>query len=82
LVTRRAPLKGFKVASYISSPFPKLSWRKDIHLFRSFGSEKMNVPFPGFQNRHKPEAQAKERLPSLALLACEGEASQRFVRQL
>jgi len=27
LVTRRVPMKGFKVASYISSPFPKLSWR-------------------------------------------------------
>ena len=30
LVTRRIPTKGFRVVSYISSPFPKLSWRKDI----------------------------------------------------
>lgn len=30
LVTRWIPLKGFKGASYISSPFLKLSWRKDI----------------------------------------------------
>ena len=30
LVTRRVPPKGFKGASYISSPFPKLAWRKDI----------------------------------------------------
>ena len=30
LATRRVPLKGFRGASYISSSFPKLSWRKDI----------------------------------------------------
>ncbi len=33
LRTRRVPTKGFRVASYISSSFPKLSWRKDSHLF-------------------------------------------------
>jgi hypothetical protein len=30
LNTRRVPLKGFRVAPYISSSFPTLSWRKDI----------------------------------------------------
>ena len=29
LVTHRIPTKGFRAASYISSSFPKLSWRKD-----------------------------------------------------
>ncbi len=28
LLTRKVPLKGFKVVIYISFPFPKLSWRK------------------------------------------------------
>ena len=27
LLTRKIPMKGFKVVNYISSPFPKLSWR-------------------------------------------------------
>ena len=27
LSTRRVPLKGFKDASYILSPYPKLAWR-------------------------------------------------------
>ena len=27
-------MKGFKNASYISSPFPKLAWRKDIQITR------------------------------------------------
>ena len=30
LVTRRVPMKGFRVAPYISSPFPKLAWRNTI----------------------------------------------------
>jgi hypothetical protein len=30
LITRRVLMKGFRVASYISSSFPKLSWRKAI----------------------------------------------------
>ena len=30
LSTRKIPLKGFRVANYISSPFPKLAWRKHI----------------------------------------------------
>lgn len=32
LITRRVPSKGFRGASYISSSFPKLSWRKDRHV--------------------------------------------------
>jgi len=28
--TRKVPLKGFKVADYISFPFPKLAWRNCI----------------------------------------------------
>ena len=27
LITRKVPLKGFKVVDYISFPFPKLTWR-------------------------------------------------------
>ncbi len=30
LLTRKIPMKGFKVVSYISSPSPKLAWRKHI----------------------------------------------------
>ena len=30
LSTRRVPMKGFRAASYISSSFPKLSWRNRI----------------------------------------------------
>jgi hypothetical protein len=33
LITRRVLMKGFRVASYISSSLPKLSWRKDIRVF-------------------------------------------------
>ena len=33
LVTRRVPTKGFQDASYISSSFPKLSWRRLRPLF-------------------------------------------------
>jgi hypothetical protein len=35
LITRRVPTKGFRVASYISSPFPKLAWRNvSSHFLR------------------------------------------------
>src|SRR5205085_11044860 len=30
LITRRTPMKGFRVVSYISSSLLKLTWRKDI----------------------------------------------------
>ena len=32
LATRRAPTKGFRDASYIASPFPKLPWRNECPL--------------------------------------------------
>jgi len=28
ILTRKVPMKGFKVVNYISFPFPKLCWRK------------------------------------------------------
>ena len=34
LVTRRVPTKGFRSNRYISSPFPKLSWRNVSSFFR------------------------------------------------
>jgi len=33
LATRRAPTKGFRDASYIASPFPKLPWRNECPVF-------------------------------------------------
>jgi hypothetical protein len=33
LITRRVPVKGFRIASYASSPFPGFAWRKDIQVF-------------------------------------------------
>ena len=30
--TRKVPMKGFKVANYISFPFPKLAWRNCINF--------------------------------------------------
>src|SRR5262249_39919569 len=33
LLTRRASKKGFRSASYITSPFPKLAWRDPLFLF-------------------------------------------------
>jgi hypothetical protein len=30
ILTRKVPLKGFKVVDYISFPFPKLAWRNCI----------------------------------------------------
>src|SRR5262249_54067247 len=35
LLTRRASKKGFRSASYITSPFPKLAWRDPLFLFRA-----------------------------------------------
>src|SRR5262249_13714480 len=32
LLTRRASKKGFRSASYITSPFPKLAWRDPLFL--------------------------------------------------
>ena len=32
LFTRKVPMKGFKAADYISSPFPKLAWRNGRDL--------------------------------------------------
>jgi hypothetical protein len=32
LSTRKVPMKGFRVASYISSPFPSFAWHNEIDL--------------------------------------------------
>ena len=32
VLTRKVPMKGFKVVNYISFPFPKLSWRNRSNL--------------------------------------------------
>ncbi len=32
VLTRKVPMKGFKVVNYISYPFPKLSWRNRCNL--------------------------------------------------
>jgi hypothetical protein len=39
LVTRRIPTKGFRGASYISSSFPKLSWRKDNNIWLTMDTD-------------------------------------------
>ena len=44
LLTRKIPMKGFKVVSYISSPSPKLAWHKHIDRRRFTHLPKTAIP--------------------------------------
>src|SRR5262249_41789441 len=44
LLTRRASKKGFRSASYITSPFPKLAWRDPLILSGGRGPSEENFP--------------------------------------
>jgi hypothetical protein len=46
LLTRRVPSKSFRNASYISSPFPRLAWRKDSVNFEYFRYPLSGLPAP------------------------------------
>ena len=39
ILTRKVPMKGFKVVNYISFPFPKLSWRNRCNRLQEANRE-------------------------------------------
>jgi hypothetical protein len=55
--TRKVPMKGFKVVDYISSSFPKLSWRNCIDFsIEAHGRTRIGVaafPTPTRRNGHR-----------------------------
>ena len=55
LSTRRVPLKGFRAASYISSSFPKLSWRNCSWLQLELYSATRQASRAGTESRLQQE---------------------------
>ena len=54
VLTRKVPMKGFKVVVYISSPLPKLAWRKQCYRARRLICRDTRRRWPSWPGDSRP----------------------------